>query len=193
MARIYRYLGSGLVALFLVLSVSTALAQSVIVKSVANATLGNILTDSRGMTLYIYTKDTANVSNCYDKCADAWPPLTVPTGQTATAEGIGGTLGTIVRTDGTSQVTYNSQPLYYWVKDQKPGDTTGQNVGTVWFVVKADAAAGAAPATAGNAPATLPTTGANSGPQAELFLLALSALVLGGGITWVGARRSRAS
>src|SRR4029079_5049085 len=121
-------LGLGLVVFSLLLSASAAMANSVVVKSVTDPNLGEILVDGQGMTLYIFTKDTANVSNCYDNCAAAWPPLTVDSGQTATAEGIGGTLGTIQRTDGLTQVTYNTQPLYYWAKDQKPGDTTGQNV-----------------------------------------------------------------
>jgi predicted lipoprotein with Yx(FWY)xxD motif len=50
--------------------------------------------------------------------------------------GVGGVLGTIARTDGALQVTYNGAPLYYWKNDTKSGDTTGQNVGGVWFVVK---------------------------------------------------------
>jgi predicted lipoprotein with Yx(FWY)xxD motif len=100
----------------------------------ASGDLGDILVDPRGMTLYLYTKDEPSVSNCYDQCAAAWPPLMTdapPTGPDAVAGG----LGTTTRTDGGLQVTYNGMPLYYWAKDQKPGDTTGQNVGGVWFVV----------------------------------------------------------
>lgn len=98
--------------------------------------LGNILVDSKGMTLYLYTKDELGKSNCYGGCATAWPPLTVPAGTLPTAaSGITGTLSTTERTDGTYQVVYNGWPLYYWVKDTKPGDTTGQNVGGVWFVL----------------------------------------------------------
>src|SRR6476660_4872283 len=122
MARISRYFGTSLVGLFIMLSVTSALAQGLVVKSVANPTLGNILTDSQGMTLYIYTKDSPNVSNCYDKCADAWPPLIAAAGQTVSGEGVSGTLTTIKRTDNSDQVAYNGQPLYYWVKDKQPGD-----------------------------------------------------------------------
>jgi predicted lipoprotein with Yx(FWY)xxD motif len=96
--------------------------------------LGTILTDATGMTLYLFTKDEPNVSNCYDQCAANWPPLlteAAPTGPDAVSSG----LGTTQRTDGTVQVTYNGQPLYYWINDHNPGDTTGQNVGGVWFVV----------------------------------------------------------
>jgi predicted lipoprotein with Yx(FWY)xxD motif len=107
-------------------------AQTINVRS--SGDLGDILVDPRGMTLYLYTKDEPSVSNCYDQCAAAWPPLMTdapPTGPDAVAAG----LGTTPRTDGGLQVTYNGVPLYYWAKDQKPGDTTGQNVGGVWFVV----------------------------------------------------------
>jgi predicted lipoprotein with Yx(FWY)xxD motif len=96
--------------------------------------LGDILVDPRGMSLYMYTQDAPSVSNCYDQCVAAWPPLLTdasPTGPDSVAAG----LGTTTRTDGAMQVTYNGMPLYYWAKDQKPGDTTGQKVGGVWFVV----------------------------------------------------------
>lgn len=112
-----------------------------------NADLGTIFTDAEGMTLYIFLKDTPNSgeSTCYDQCEQNWPvfsadePLTLP-------DGVSGELGTIERTDGTMQVTYNGWPLYYWAADQKPGDATGQGVGDVWFVaipVEGDAVPGA--------------------------------------------------
>jgi predicted lipoprotein with Yx(FWY)xxD motif len=97
--------------------------------------LGDILVDPRGMTLYLYTKDEPSLSNCYDQCAEAWPPLMTDTTSPSGPDSVAGGLGTTTRTDGSLQVTYNGAPLYYWVKDQKPGDTTGQNVGGVWFVV----------------------------------------------------------
>lgn len=102
-----------------------------------DATLGDYLVASNGMTLYLYTKDTKNVSNCYDQCAVNWPPYVISNSSmlvsSATATG---TLGTITRTDGQTQLTYNGLPLYFWKNDAKVGDTTGQNVGGVWFVVK---------------------------------------------------------
>jgi predicted lipoprotein with Yx(FWY)xxD motif len=100
----------------------------------ADAELGDILVDPRGMTLYLYTRDEPGVSNCYDQCATRWPPLltdSAPTGPATLTTG----LGTTNRNDGTQQVTYNGVPLYYWMNDTKPGDTTGQNVGGVWFIV----------------------------------------------------------
>jgi predicted lipoprotein with Yx(FWY)xxD motif len=101
-----------------------------------NATIGDILVDARGMTLYTYKKDTPGVSNCYDTCAQNWPPLLVKAGEQPVASaGISGKLGVTQRTDGTYQVTYNDMPLYGFIKDTKPGDTTGQGVGNVWYVV----------------------------------------------------------
>jgi len=103
--------------------------------SIATTGLGNILTGPNGMTLYMFTKDVPNKSNCYDECATNWPPLL--TGLKPIA-GIGtdpALLGTTTRNDGKLQVTYKGLPLYYWVKDSKTGDTTGQGVGKVWWVV----------------------------------------------------------
>ena len=99
-----------------------------------SADLGTFLTDTRGMTLYLYTKDDVGISNCYQGCAAAWPPLMAQSDPVLTAD-LPGAIGTTTRTDGGLQVTYNGMPLYYWAKDQTPGDTTGQNVGGVWFVI----------------------------------------------------------
>jgi predicted lipoprotein with Yx(FWY)xxD motif len=100
-----------------------------------DADLGTIFTDAEGMTLYIFLNDEpgSGESACYDQCEENWPvfwadePLTLP-------DGVPGELGTIERTDGTTQVTYNGWPLYYWAADQAPGDATGQGVGDVWYV-----------------------------------------------------------
>jgi len=102
-----------------------------------NTELGDFLVGANGMTLYLFTNDTENTSNCYDQCAANWPPLTVANGDLPTGQpGLPGKLGVIDRTDGIQQVTYDGMPLYYWVKDAAPGDATGQNVNNVWFVVK---------------------------------------------------------
>jgi len=102
-----------------------------------NATLGSFLVDDKGMTLYLFTKDTPNTTVCYDKCAIAWPPL-LTTGDPVAGEGVDASLfGTINRTDGTVQVTYNGWPLYYYEKDKAPGDVVGQDVGGVWYVLSA--------------------------------------------------------
>jgi predicted lipoprotein with Yx(FWY)xxD motif len=100
-------------------------------------TLGSFLVDDKGMTLYLFTKDTPNTTVCYDKCATAWPPL-LTTGDPVAGEGVDASLlGTTNRTDGTVQVTYNGWPLYYYEDDKAPGDVTGQDVGGVWYVVSA--------------------------------------------------------
>jgi predicted lipoprotein with Yx(FWY)xxD motif len=102
-----------------------------------NDSLGSFLVDDKGMTLYLFTKDTPNTSVCYDKCATAWPPL-LTTGAPVAGEGVDASkFGTTTRKDGSMQVTYNGWPLYYYEKDKAPGDVTGQNVGDVWFVVSA--------------------------------------------------------
>ena len=100
----------------------------------ADAQLGTFLTDAKGMTLYLFTKDVPGISNCYDQCAVNWPPL-LTDGSATGPDLVAGGLGTTERKDGALQVTYNGQPLYYWINDHKPGDTTGQNVGGVWFIV----------------------------------------------------------
>ena len=77
------------------------------------------------------------MSNCSGGCARAWPPL-LTVGAPQTGDGVNAaSLATIERDDGSIQVTYNGWPLYYFAKDQQPGNTNGQGVGDVWFVVSA--------------------------------------------------------
>jgi predicted lipoprotein with Yx(FWY)xxD motif len=110
-------------------------SQPVILITLRNATkagVGTYLVAANGMTLYTYSGDSSGVSNCTGQCAAAWPPYTV-NAETANAHavgaGINGTMGTIMRADGSLQVTYNGMPLYFWSQDSKPGDTTGNGVG----------------------------------------------------------------
>ena len=101
------------------------------------AELGEFLVDGEGMTLYLFTRDTPNTSTCYDDCALAWPPLLADVTPVA-GVGVDATLlGVTPRTDGAVQVTYNGWPLYYFATDMQPGDTAGQDVNGVWFVVSA--------------------------------------------------------
>ncbi len=154
--------------------------QGVSVRVAQNSALGSILTDSQGRTLYHFTKDTDKTSVCYDQCASAWPPLLV--GATdATLDGAGGALGASLRNDGNRQVTYNGMPLYYFANDKNTGDTNGQGVGNVWFVVNPVAASAPAPAPApATGPSTLPRTGDEGGmPLAALAALALLIAALG--------------
>ena len=100
--------------------------------------LGNILVDDAGMSLYLFTKDTPGVTNCYGKCEIAWPPL-LTIGQPTLGDNVSaGAISTTVRKDGSVQVTYNGWPLYYYFKDKAPGDVTGQAVGKVWWVVSGE-------------------------------------------------------
>jgi predicted lipoprotein with Yx(FWY)xxD motif len=100
-----------------------------------NAKFGSILTDDKGMSLYLFTNDTPNTSTCYNKCATFWPPL-LTAGKPAGGSGVDATkFGTTTRTDGTTQVTYNGWPLYYYAKDKQPGDVTGEGVTNNWYVV----------------------------------------------------------
>jgi predicted lipoprotein with Yx(FWY)xxD motif len=125
------------VAIGLVLAVP-AMAQPAdpLVKVATDPQLGKILVDSKGMTLYLYSRDTKGVSNCYNQCETNWPILRPPaSGAPTGSSDIGGTLGVIDRTDGTKQVTYNDIPLYYWARDTAPGQTTGQAVGGVWWIL----------------------------------------------------------
>ncbi|HEY5474749.1 MAG TPA: hypothetical protein VIK32_16365 [Candidatus Limnocylindrales bacterium] len=114
---------------------TTAPAMTAGIKVATDAKLGQLLTDDRGMTLYLYTKDTPNTTNCYDACATNWPPAIVGATVPALPMGTPGKLSVVTRTDGGKQLAYNGQPLYYWLKDTKPGDTTGQGVGSVWYVL----------------------------------------------------------
>lgn len=98
--------------------------------------LGQFLVGPDGMTLYIFTPDNLDQSNCYERCAEVWPPLLVRNADALVAgEGLPGELGVAERTTGTMQVTYNGQPLYYWYLDYAQGDTNGNSVGNVWWVV----------------------------------------------------------
>ncbi|UYO01401.1 MAG: hypothetical protein KIT02_10100 [Devosia sp.] len=88
-----------------------------------------VLTDANGMTLYTFDKDAVGVSNCYDTCAEKWPPLFAEASDTAE-----GDFTIVERTDGTMIWAYKGWPLYYWVEDMAPGDIKGDGVGGVWHL-----------------------------------------------------------
>jgi predicted lipoprotein with Yx(FWY)xxD motif len=135
----------------------------VVASTVSNAKIGSsILVNSAGMTLYKFSADSAGMSACTGSCATAWPPLNVASG-TAPKGGSGatGTFGTMTRSDGTRQVTYDGDPLYTFSGDSSAGETNGQNItsdGGTWTVVTVGAAS--TPATTSPTPATTraPTT-----------------------------------
>ncbi len=121
-------------------------------------TLGPILVDSQGFTMYLFTKDTGTTSVCTDKCAQAWPAALV-TGTPTAGPGLDASkLTASAQPDGSMQLTYNGHLLYRYAPDKAAGDTTGQGVGGVWFVLDAagnQVGQAAAPATtAAAAPAT---------------------------------------
>jgi predicted lipoprotein with Yx(FWY)xxD motif len=95
----------------------------------------NLLTDAKGLTLYWFAPDTSTKSACYGSCAAYWPPVT---GAPSAGPGVTGTLGTITRTDGTTQATYDGHPLYTYVGDSSPGQANGNNLnlnGGLWHEV----------------------------------------------------------
>ena len=109
--------------------------NNALVKTFEHPEFGTILVDASGRTLYLFTVDERSKSNCLEGCAVAWPPL-LTVGDPAADKGIAaGRMGAITREDGSSQVSYNGWPLYYFAPDARPGDARGQNVGDIWFVV----------------------------------------------------------
>lgn len=116
-------------------------AAGAVVAVAADAGLGTILTDDRGMTLYLFTSDSPGVSTCVGGCLGAWPALLTDGEPTAQGGADAALLGTLIRDDGTMQVTYGGWPLYYFASDMRAGDVTGQGVGDVWFVVTPDGTA----------------------------------------------------
>jgi predicted lipoprotein with Yx(FWY)xxD motif len=114
---------------------STAAGSTLALKT-ATGSAGIWLTNSAGQTLYLYTRDKGTTSECYGACAKEWPPLTT-TGR-VTISGkytVQRDLGVTTRTNGTKQVTYGGHPLYYYRGDTAPGQTNGQGVGKVWFLI----------------------------------------------------------
>jgi predicted lipoprotein with Yx(FWY)xxD motif len=94
------------------------------------------LTNSAGRALYIYTKDKGTTSECYGACATAWPPLTATGKVTISGKFVASKdLGLTTRTGGVKQVTYGGHPLYYFSGDKGPGQTNGEGVEGVWFLL----------------------------------------------------------
>jgi predicted lipoprotein with Yx(FWY)xxD motif len=117
----------------------TASGQSVAL-GVGNSSLGKILDDSNGDTLYLFKKDAGTKSACTGACASAWPPLRVSGKPTVGSGASASMVGTTPRSDGKPQVTYNGHPVYTFTGDQSPGDTSGQGVnafGARWYAISA--------------------------------------------------------
>ena len=106
---------------------------------VADNALGSIVVDSKGRTLYAFTKDVDGTSTCVDGCAKAWPAVLV-NGDIAVGTGLDkGQFTTVARVDGTKQLKLGKWPLYYFSGDTAAGETNGQGSGGSWFVIGKDA------------------------------------------------------
>ena len=98
---------------------------------------GKIVVDSAGMTLYMFDNDTqgSGTSTCEGQCATNWPAFTTDSEEAPAVDGITGEVGTMTGVDGSTQVTLNGWPLYYFAGDSAAGDTNGQGVGGIWWVL----------------------------------------------------------
>ena len=104
---------------------------------VADSDLGEILTDADGLTIYYFANDTEGTSNCTGECLANWPPVEAEGTPTA-GDGVTAELGTVEGTDGSTQLSVNGFPAYYFAGDEAAGDVNGQGQGDVWWVFGAD-------------------------------------------------------
>ena len=116
---------------------SSSASGGTVIKT-ATASGSTFLVDGSGHAVYLWTKDTGNTSNCSGACAGAWPPVTASGMVTASGGATASDLGTITRSDGTKQVTYDGHPLYYFAGDSGAGMASGQGsdgFGSKWWLV----------------------------------------------------------
>ncbi len=116
------------------LTIATLVASAALAApsvQIMESSVGKVLTGPKGMTLYTYDKDSMGKSNCYGKCAKNWPPFKAMKGAMAS-----GAYTLVTRKDGSEQWAKDGMPLYYWMKDKKPGDVTGDGVNGVWHIAK---------------------------------------------------------
>lgn len=112
-----------------------ALAEGAAIDINTKEGLGPYLVDSKGMTLYVFKKDSPGMSACAGPCVVNWPlfyPEKVTVGTGIDAKDV----GKIKRADGKEQATFKGMPLYYFAGDKAPGDTNGHGIKDVWFVAK---------------------------------------------------------
>jgi predicted lipoprotein with Yx(FWY)xxD motif len=107
------------------------------VRTMEDPAFGTILTDGSGNALYLFEKDQGTTTSCTTGCSSTWPALTA-TGTPTAGDGVDGSLlGTAKQADGSMQVTYNGHLVYRYSGDTAPGQTNGEGIGGVWFVVSA--------------------------------------------------------
>jgi predicted lipoprotein with Yx(FWY)xxD motif len=119
-------------------SAGTTQAAAGATVAVADSSLGPILVDGQGRTLYLFEKDTGTASTCTAACASFWPPDETSGAPTPGSGAVAADLGTSKRSDGTLQVTYNGHPLYTYEGDSKAGETNGEGIdefGAEWYAV----------------------------------------------------------
>ena len=132
--RVLNYSSKVILSLIAVAMFYATAVVAATVEIKAKEGIGNYLTDEKGMTLYLFKKDTAGMSACAGPCVEKWPlfsaeGVTVPDGVKIDD------FSAITREDGKKQTTYKGLPLYYFFKDKAAGDTLGQGVNNVWYVV----------------------------------------------------------
>jgi predicted lipoprotein with Yx(FWY)xxD motif len=106
--------------------------------AVATTALGSTLVNSKGMTVYFFGSDTQGMSACSGACLQNWPAVPAPSPLPTAVPGVTGTLGTLARSDGTSQLTVNGLPVYTFAGDSGPGKTSGEGLtafGAKWWAV----------------------------------------------------------
>ncbi len=129
-------------------------AAAASLKVAQDAKHGAILTNADGLTLYVFTQDSAGKSVCNDTCAQTWPPLVTTSAAAPEVDGASGDFSLVTREDGKKQIALNGRPLYTYAADKKAGDVSGEGVGGVWFVAKANGEAPAAAATPSSSSST---------------------------------------
>jgi predicted lipoprotein with Yx(FWY)xxD motif len=122
-------------------SSSPSPASGSLVVQTSTTALGTFITDSSGRSLYLFQNDTNGLSTCTGACAVVWPPFLLSAGQTVAPSGSlqSSFFNTTTRPDGTTQVTYNNQPLYYYQGDTSPGNTNGEGIssfGANWYLMQ---------------------------------------------------------
>jgi predicted lipoprotein with Yx(FWY)xxD motif len=131
-------LGAASIGLAVSWTFAQARAEGAEVEVSEKEPFGKYLTDTEGMSLYLFEADGKLNSTCNDACAQAWPPL-LTEGEPTAGQGVDkGMLATFQRTDGSTQVAYNGRPLYYFSRDENAGDAKGQDIkgfGAEWYLI----------------------------------------------------------